>query len=276
MRSRLALLLVALFVAVPAFAQEEDAEGCKDPSVLKRMPGSSIIECESKDFDQAELPVGNLDAEGNLPRKTFEGKKERVLYDFPEKYSDIQVARNAENALRAAGFTIVAAGKDDEGYAITVGRKGGQWVFLWATADEYTVTTLRTEEMKQEMEANADAWAEAIRSSGRVAIHGINFDTAKATIRPESEPVLKEVLVLMQNNADWKLRVEGHTDDVGDAAANQTLSEARAAAVVKWLTAKGMAPARLSSVGRGESQPAVANDSDEARAQNRRVELVKL
>jgi outer membrane protein OmpA-like peptidoglycan-associated protein len=274
--SHFALLLVALFVAGAAYAQQEDAEGCRDATVLKRMPGSWISDCEYKEFDSAELQVGPMDSEGEVPRKTLEGKKEYVLYGYPEGVSQLQVIRNAENALKSAGFTILFNGKDPWENPMVTARKGAQWIEVRSTSDEYAVTTLRTEEMEQVMEANADAWAAAIRSTGRVAIHGINFDTGKATIRADSEPVLKQVLVLMQDNPDWKLRIVGHTDDVGEAAANQTLSEARAAAVVKWLTAQGMNAARLTSVGRGESQPAVPNESDEARAQNRRVELVKI
>ncbi|HEY8714481.1 MAG TPA: OmpA family protein [Candidatus Acidoferrum sp.] len=80
---------------------------------------------------------------------------------------------------------------------------------------------------------------------------------------------------LVQQDADLKLKVEGHTDNQGNAAANQALSERRAQAVVAWLTAHGVQASRLSAEGLGQTKPVADNGSEEGRAKNRRVELVK-
>ena len=109
---------------------------------------------------------------------------------------------------------------------------------------------------------------------GRVATQGILFASGSDRIRPESTPVLQEIVAMLEQHPDLTLRIEGHTDDVGDDAANQALSERRAAAVKDWLGTTGrIADARLVTAGLGESKPAVQGTTAEAREQNRRVEL---
>ena len=92
---------------------------------------------------------------------------------------------------------------------------------------------------------------------------------------PDSENTLGEIVKLLQQNADLKLRVEGHTDNQGNAAANQALSERRAQAVMAWLSAHGVEASRLSAKGMGQTKPVADNGAEEGRAKNRRVELVK-
>lgn len=117
---------------------------------------------------------------------------------------------------------------------------------------------------------------EALMSDGRVATQGIYFDTGSDRIRPESSGTLKEIADMLAEHADLKLVIEGHTDNVGDAAANQALSEKRAAAVKAALVESyKVDAARLDSKGFGASKPAAKNDTPEGRQQNRRVELVK-
>lgn len=112
---------------------------------------------------------------------------------------------------------------------------------------------------------------------GRVATHGILFATGSDRIRPESTPTLNEIATMLREHASLKLRIEGHTDAVGDDAANQQLSERRSASVRRWLTEDAGIPAtRLQNVGFGETKPAASNDTPEGRQQNRRVELVRV
>lgn len=103
----------------------------------------------------------------------------------------------------------------------------------------------------------------------------VNFDTDKATIRPESAPTVAEVVTLLRQNPALRLAVQGHTDNAGTAAHNQRLSEARAQSVVAALTAAGIGAARLQAAGFGQTQPLADNATEAGRAQNRRVELVK-
>jgi outer membrane protein OmpA-like peptidoglycan-associated protein len=114
-----------------------------------------------------------------------------------------------------------------------------------------------------------------LAASGRARLYGVLFDLDSANIRPESRPVLDEVVHLLASEPAWKLTLEGHTDGSGAPAHNQTLSEQRAAAVKAYLVAQGVATARLTSVGFGSSRPVADNATDLGRARNRRVELVR-
>jgi outer membrane protein OmpA-like peptidoglycan-associated protein len=110
----------------------------------------------------------------------------------------------------------------------------------------------------------------------RAVTYGIYFDFNKDTIKPESEPVLKEIVQAMTDNPDWKLTVEGNTDNIGGDAYNLDLSKRRAAAVKDALVKRyHIAADRLSTNGFGSSHPVETNDTLEGRARNRRVELTR-
>jgi outer membrane protein OmpA-like peptidoglycan-associated protein len=110
----------------------------------------------------------------------------------------------------------------------------------------------------------------------RAVTYGIYFDFNRDTLKPESEPVLKEIAQAMTNNPDWKLTVEGHTDNIGGDNYNLELSRRRAASVKQALVNQyTIAPERLLTGGFGASRPIETNDTLEGRARNRRVELVR-
>ena len=118
---------------------------------------------------------------------------------------------------------------------------------------------------------------DALLANGRVATQGIFFDTGRDVIKPESGATLKLIGDMLKEHADLKLMIEGHTDNVGSAAANKSLSDRRAAAVKAYLTANfGIDASRLNSSGLGDTKPAAPNTTLEGRQQNRRVELVKV
>ncbi|MEA2005910.1 MAG: DUF4892 domain-containing protein [Acidobacteriota bacterium] len=123
---------------------------------------------------------------------------------------------------------------------------------------------------------NADALAKDITRTGHVAVYGIYFDTDKAEVKPESEPVLKEIAKLLQQNPELKLYVVGHTDNIGKLDYNMDLSKRRAESVVKALVENyGIKKERLKPFGVGPICPVATNATEEGRAKNRRVELVK-
>jgi outer membrane protein OmpA-like peptidoglycan-associated protein len=118
---------------------------------------------------------------------------------------------------------------------------------------------------------------EALAEKGRVATQGIYFDTGSDRIRPESSGTLKEIGTMLKEHPELKLTIEGHTDNVGAAPANQTLSEKRAAAVRQHLIDTYQVDGgRLQAVGLGQTKPVVPNETAEGRQNNRRVELVKM
>lgn len=117
---------------------------------------------------------------------------------------------------------------------------------------------------------------DALMANGRVATQGIFFDTGSDRIRPESAPTLKQIGDMLKQYADLRLLIEGHTDNVGQAASNLSLSDRRAAAVKAHLVSVfGIDAGRLQTKGFGDTKPAAPNTSVEGRQQNRRVELVK-
>src|SRR5687767_7035922 len=126
-------------------------------------------------------------------------------------------------------------------------------------------------------ESDTDVLYDALASKGRWATQGILFATGKADLQPESRPVLKEIAAALKQHAGLKILIEGHTDNVGAAASNLALSDARAAAVKAALVAEhGSDAARITTKGLGDTKPAVPNTNAAGRAQNRRVEVVKL
>jgi outer membrane protein OmpA-like peptidoglycan-associated protein len=111
---------------------------------------------------------------------------------------------------------------------------------------------------------------------GKIIANGIRFDVNKATLRPESMGVINEIAALMKDHPEVKFSVEGHTDSDGDDNLNQTLSEQRAGTVVATLEKLGIDTNRLTSKGWGESKPMDTNSTPEGKANNRRVEFVKM
>jgi OmpA-OmpF porin, OOP family len=125
--------------------------------------------------------------------------------------------------------------------------------------------------------AGGRALYDALTADGRVVSRGILFDTGSDRIRPESSRTLKEIGEMLQQHGDLRLRIEGHTDSVGSAEANQQLSERRANSVRQYLVQHyNVAGDRLEAAGLGEAQPLDSNDTAEGRQNNRRVELVRL
>lgn len=125
-------------------------------------------------------------------------------------------------------------------------------------------------------ESETDVLYDALVAKGRWATQGILFATGKAELQPESRPVLKEIAATLKEHGDLKILIEGHTDNVGAAASNLTLSDARAAAVRAALVADfAIAADRITTKGFGDTKPSVPNATATGRAQNRRVEIVK-
>jgi outer membrane protein OmpA-like peptidoglycan-associated protein len=279
-----ALVLVLVLGAGPALAETEpDAEGCKDSRVVPRYPGQSISECRHMDFDAVEVPLA-VDQNG-APERTAspEGIADVIVYSGPANVSALQIARNYERALKSAGFDIRLRRRVDQNdgveFVTAQLKKKGTEVWVAVKVEQDSATELKVVEVKaleQKVEVDAAGLLAQLEKTGRVAVYGILFDTGKATLRADSEPVLAEIQKLLEANPELKLRVEGHTDKVGKAAANLKLSKERAAAVRRWLVKNGVAEARLVAEGYGDAKPVAENDTEDGRAKNRRVELARL
>lgn len=275
-RSPLYFLLMLLLLAVPARAQEDEAG--KDHPRIPRMPGYYIVNASETDFDAFEFDLGDAST------KRVEGRSWQIDYQIKEgarSPSPLEIFRNYQNQVKARGGRVLFQEVDSSGGTATLmmpGEGGGEvWIAIRIAshAELYTLNIIETAEMKQKLEFSASQMAEQLAGTGRVALRGILFDTGKATIKPESEPLLDEVATLLKDDASLELTIEGHTDNVGQKPANLELSKRRAAAVKAALVARGIVDARLATQGYGDTKPVADNSTEDGRAKNRRVELVK-
>jgi len=120
---------------------------------------------------------------------------------------------------------------------------------------------------------NIDIPLQPLEVNATIVLRNIFFDVNKYELKPESQVELDNVVKLMKENPTLKIQINGHTDNVGKAADNLSLSDNRAKAVVQYITSKGIEAAHLSSKGFGATQPVADNSTDEGRAKNRRTEL---
>ena len=257
---------------------QEDEKRCKDHPMFTRMPNFYIFECKEKDFDQADFKNeqgNNIKVEGKIHFTDYRIKKG---YKAP---SSLQIIRNYQNAIKRIGGAVVYEYLHwYDTYLKLI--KGGKtyWVIVDAnsTGDgtDYELTIVEKSEMAQEVVANAKSLMSDIQAKGSASVYGIYFDFDKADIKPESEPAIKEIAKLLQENKGLKLYVVGHTDNVGTIDYNLKLSKARADAVTKELTTKHkISPDRLRAFGVASLAPVASNKTEEGRAKNRRVELVE-
>lgn len=193
-------------------------------------------------------------------------------YDEPAGMSSYEFATVYQTALAAAGWDVtrVQIGGD---VAITAhyGKNGRDiWIYTHGDGGRQSLNVV-----DYGAQSTKTALAKELAQDGHVALYGIYFDTDSAVPRPESEATLENILQTLQADPSLQLEIQGHTDDTGTADHNATLSDARAASVVRWLTGKGIAASRLTSNGYASTMPVADNKSPEGRAKNRRVELVK-
>jgi outer membrane protein OmpA-like peptidoglycan-associated protein len=158
-------------------------------------------------------------------------------------------------------------------------RTGGEALALQVTythpklTNAFSYKLLYKLPVKQKI--SSSAMLDAMNKDGYIALD-VHFDTAKATIKAESQPLIDEIHKLLKANAKLRISVEGHTDSTGTPDGNRKLSDERAVSVKAALLAKGIDARRLQSKGFGQDKPVADNHTEEGRAKNRRVELVKL
>lgn len=275
-----AVLAVFLLLGSIAFAQTSDAEGCKDSPFFNRLEKFYINDC-TENFDAYEFVTAEEEY------KTIEGNLLEIIYSYdgefgPKLPSKLQVIKNYENAIeKMGGKKIYSNTKDDGGWtgATFHFKKDGAeyWVGIYDLinnpVDQYTFVLLTIEGMNQEITANE--MFETIQSGESIPLY-INFETGKSIIKNESVPILDELHKMLSENPTLEIVVAGHTDNVGDRVANQTLSEKRALSVKQALIDKGIEVKRIQDVGYGQDKPIADNSTDENRAKNRRVEIKKM
>jgi outer membrane protein OmpA-like peptidoglycan-associated protein len=237
-----------------------------------------------------------------------------MRYEGPDGRSPLELVRNWQQRLEQGGFRTVFACEarscggtgSDVWFAVTDARPGNAGITstwgsqayavmrlerpsgdVWVSVLSVTGARDRPQTLIDVVESrpmetgrivfiDAAAMDRAIAATGRVALYGISFDTDRADPRPDSRPTIEEIAKYLRANPGVSVVVTGHTDSQGAFDHNVDLSRRRAAAVVAALTRDFAIPAaRLTAFGAGMAAPVAANDNDQGRAQNRRVEIVR-
>jgi OOP family OmpA-OmpF porin len=277
------LAAAGLFLAAHIAHASDDVAGSKDHPLLTRYPDSRISDYE-KNYNAVSIITGKA-ANGSPQTQSIEGQATviRYFYNSAEKQpSPLQLMRNYQNAIKAIEGTVVyerlPAGSDGGETTLKVNANGKDiWVkvvpdIFSAPTQSYVLSVVEVEAMAQVISANA--MLDALNKDGFIALY-INFDTGKSVLKTDGEATVMEIAAMLKGSPNLKVSIEGHTDNVGTAASNLTLSNARAKAVMDAIVKGGIASNRLSSKGLGQTAPIADNRSDEGKAKNRRVELVK-
>ena len=282
-----------------------------DEHVLVRpFPGSVPGAHEVKAGQKVSLPSAASDASGK-PGKLLElsGRTSRFVWKNPKGHGTQELYDAYVRELSTAGFKPVFAceGKDcgaatavpplgkvpatgDAHYALSqlVRRElGDAYAAIQVTPIDTTLLIVETsatpeaqKQVSQEVAAaaskvTADSLGEALLKDGHVALGDILYKPGEVALRPEAAQVVKEIAAFLKKQHQINLYVVGHTDGQGDMKGNLAISRRRAEWLVKELIGQRIEKARLRADGVGPLAPVATNDTEEGRARNRRVELVK-
>lgn len=218
------------------------------------------------------VPVGGRDSDAPWSLKWKDsGSVEIVANGTVERHykypglSDLLFGTVYHDALVKAGWDVDQAAPNQAIVAHYIQKGRNLWAYVNLGGDDYVI--------KVGKEGAPNQLQNSLAKDCHVALYGVLFDFNKSTLQPASDGVLQHVASLMTANPALKIEVQGHTDNVGGDAYNQSLSEARAHSVMVWLNEHGVAAARMTAKGYGKTMPVADNSTDDGRAKNRRVEI---
>lgn len=240
-------------------------KGCEAPPwLVRQFDYFRLADCTRRAFDSItlDLPDGTKTLAGHFLDVNY------VLTDDTQDPVAQYVRKNYVDALEKIGAKLVSDPDDSFQAVLTQTTPQGELWYIYkhgsgneTSTKSYSLTSLQI--------------GGPPPRACTMEVYGIRFDFNQSTIKPESEPVLQQVLALFTADPSYRAEVGGHTDNVGKRTYNMSLSAARAEAVETWLTAHGIAATRMTTRGYADTVPLVPNTTDENRAKNRRVELKK-
>ena len=248
---------------------------------FRGMPEYKIDEQNVK-FERLAIKSAKPESK-EVTETTYEGNRVYTLYRYTGAEettpSALQILRYYKSGVQKLNGQILYDDGEKEIHASFM-CNGKQYYMTVAMQNfnrggAYIVQILEVAELEQDVEiVDSDTILHKLNKEGHIALY-INFDSGKATIKPESAELIDEVVLALKTEPALKVKLEGHTDNVGSAEANQKLSEDRANAVMQAIAAKGIDQGRLSAEGFGLTKPIADNNTEEGKAKNRRVELVR-
>ncbi len=249
----------ALSLSPPA-AMPEVFGNADDFPYLAKFPGATLKRTSVN-------PGGTIDASPPGTKEFLVGPPVvEKTYELPASTSTYEFMIVYRDALAKAGWKVLRTAASSDALVVAHYAKNGRDVFAYLHDGRFMVADVGATNEARKL-------ADSLAQSGHVAVYGIYFDIDKAVLKPESETALEHVLALLKSDPALKLEVQGHTDNTGIAAHNQTLSNERAASVKVWLVEHGIADSRLTAKGLGDTEPVADNQTPSGRARNRRVEL---
>ncbi len=242
-----------------------------DYRLLGHMPGFVAQTPTKKNYDEHSFPTAN----GSV---TVRGALYSVSYEPPAKAPEREITQHEIMANYRAALTDLHAQFLSDLVAntdIITARLDDNDKIIWVFVNSGQLITVEEKPFKLTVQPpTADAMKDKLDKEGHIVLY-INFDFDKATLKPDAQPIIAQIAALLKNNPDLKVSIAGNTDNIGGHDYNVKLSQARAASVVAAIAAAGIDGSRLTSAGYGPDKPIAPNDTDDGRAKNRRVELVK-
>jgi outer membrane protein OmpA-like peptidoglycan-associated protein len=277
MKRRVFAALSALLLAL--FTQSAQAEEQFKEYMFKSLPNYKIF-TQKKNFNQLQIRSQKPESE-DFTETTHEGNLVYTQYEYagpPNSMpSNLQILRHYQKSVKKLEGEILCVEAEKVHASFT--RAGKQYYMMaWSSGggNLIDVSILEVKEMDDDTEIiDADLIIHKLEKEGSITLY-INFDSGKATIKPESNDIIDEIATALKSRPQLKVKLEGHTDNVGNASANKTLSDDRAKAVMNAIAAKGIDKARLSAEGFGLEKPIADNNTEAGRGKNRRVELVRV
>lgn len=327
LQARLILIAIIYIISsecIGAEAPARDVKGSKDNPIVSRFAGSVIIGYRKQDYASLTLPLGPYEERQSRKfskSKIIEGGLTSIFYAIPEGKSALEVYRNYQRILTAAGFhlayecerelcggynfaaAIADPVNEDIGGELfnlrinLIDATNGNIQALTAHLDRaegaVDVSLLVSQDdgkqpavliqivdgramQSDQVTVDARAMSDRLDKAGHIALYGIQFENDSAKLKTEADKTLSQMAEMLARDTKRKVYIVGHTDNVGTLEHNVELSQARANAVVKVLSAKfGIDVNRLQSRGIGPFAPVASNANEAGRAKNRRVELVE-
>lgn len=253
----------------------EDETGCKDSALLARIPGCSIIQCDTKENDTVEIQVG-ASQEGVPQKESMDGAAETLYYLCPNRITPAQIVKLADASLVKAGYKTIYHGKDGDDFPLLTTMKDAQWVqvstYMYNDFGAYIQTAIQVQAVNH---TNIEALLEEMTKTGRVSLFGIRFEKNQSDLPADSDKILADVVALLVRQPEWKIRVDGHSDPLDEKAPSIALSQSRASAVAGWLLEHGIDKSRVSIQGYGATKLMGDSTTEAGREKNRRIELVR-